>query len=92
MEFIEKHKVKTFDDLVFKPHRHLTLIERATHAVMEFPNTHSIYVVFGTDGTKFYEAWASHESEPRHFLSKNEVTELMLVTQSRKKEDFNYMN
>jgi hypothetical protein len=65
------------------------------HAVIEFPNGQSISVVGGApglygDGEKTFEAWASHESEPRGWLSKDEVTELMLVTQSQKIGETNH--
>ena len=49
MEFLQKNKVKTFDDLVFKPHGNPYNVG-AVQAVMEFDNGHSISVVGGGTG------------------------------------------
>jgi len=89
MEFIEKHKVKTFDDLVFKPHAN-TFNVGAVQAVMKFENGHSISVVGGGnglygDGVTTFEIWASWQDDVKGWLTKDEVTEAMLETQSKPK-------
>jgi hypothetical protein len=94
MDFFERHRVKTFDDLKFKPHA-VSGLYGGIHAVIDFPNGQSISVVGGAqglygDGVKTFEVWASHEPDPRGWLSKDEVTELMLITQSQKIGETNY--
>ena len=89
MEFLQKNKVKTFDDLVFKPHGNPYTVG-AVQAVMEFENGHSISVVGGGtglygNGVSTFEAWASWQDDVQGWLSKDEVTELMLETQSKPK-------
>ena len=91
MDFIQKHKVKTFEDLVFKPHNNHWNVG-AVQSVMEFPNGHSISVVGGGvglygDGVSTFEVWASWEDDVRGFLTKSEVTEVMLETQSKSPRD-----
>ena len=87
MDFFEKNKVKTFDDLVFKPHPN-TFNVGAIQAIIEFENGHSISVVGGGqglygNGVSSFEAWASWQDDVQGWLSKDEVTELMLETQSK---------
>jgi hypothetical protein len=89
MDFFEKNKVKTFDDLVFKPHGNAFNVG-AIQAVMKFDNGHSISVVGGGqglygNGVSSFEAWASWQDDVQGWLSKDEVTELMLETQSKPK-------
>lgn len=89
MDFFEKNKVKTFDDLVFKPHGNHWNVG-AVQAVMEFPNGHCISVVGGGqglygDGVNTFEVWASWQEDVQGYLTKDEVTEVMLETQSKSK-------
>lgn len=89
MDFISEHKVKTFDDLVFERHANFWNVG-AVQAVMEFPNGHSISVVGGGtglygDGKTDFEVWASWQDDVEGYLTKEQVTEVMLETQSKSK-------
>lgn len=89
MEFLQKNKVKTFDDLVFKPHGNPYNVG-AVQSVMEFENGQSISVVGGGvglygDGVTSFEAWASWQDDVQGWLTKEEITEVMLETQSKPK-------
>jgi|694.fasta_scaffold19185_16 hypothetical protein len=91
MDFFEKYKVKTFDDLVFKPHRNYFNVG-AIHAVMEFPNGHAISVVGGGtglygDGETTFEVWTSWQEDVQGYCTKDEVTELMLLTQYKSEKN-----
>jgi len=91
MDFVQKNKVKTFDDLVFKPHQN-TFMVNAVQAVMEFPNGHSVSVVGGGrglygDGVSTFEVWTSWQDDVQGWLTKEEVTELMLETQTKRGHD-----
>jgi hypothetical protein len=89
MDFLEKHKVKTFDDLVFKSHPNSFNVG-AVQAVMEFENGHSVSVVGGGNGlygngVSTFEIWASWQDDVQGWLTKEEITEVMLETQSKPK-------
>jgi hypothetical protein len=88
-DFLEKNKVKTFDDLVFKSHLN-SLNVGAVQAIMDFENGHSVSVVGGGkslygDGVTTFEIWASWQDDVQGWLSKEEITEVMLETQSKPK-------
>jgi hypothetical protein len=82
--FFEKFKVKTFNDLVFKTHPNGM---GGVQATMKFPNGHSISVVGGSmglygDGVKTFEIWTSDNDDVVGWLTPDEVTQHMLITQS----------
>ena len=87
-DFFEKFKVRTFEDLVFSPHPNKM---GGVQAVMEFENGHSISVVGGGsmglygDGITTFEIWVSWQDDVQGWLTKDEVTEAMLETQSKPK-------
>lgn len=83
-DFFEKFKVKTFEDLVFKAHPNN---RGGVQATMDFPNGHSISVVGGSqglygDGVKTFEIWTSDNNDVVGWLSPDDVTKHMLITQS----------
>jgi hypothetical protein len=66
---MQKLKIFTFEDLVFKPHQ---VVPDAKSAFLEFPNGTSASVVGGGAGANLYgngkttfEIWYSEEEEPR---------------------------
>ena len=86
-KFLEDRKVKTFDDLVFKPRKHFGGIQ----ATMKFPNGHKISVVGGVkglhgDGVKTFEIWRSCDIDVKGYLTKDEITAEMLELQSLSKD------
>jgi hypothetical protein len=86
-KFLETKKVKTFDDLEFKPHE----LKGAVHAVMTFPNGHRISVVGGGrglygDGVNTFEIWRSCDGDVKGHLTKDDVTDQMLELQSMNKD------
>ena len=83
-DFFEKFKVKTFDDLDFKPHPNS---RGGVQATLDFPNGHSISVVGGSqglygDGVNTFEIWTSDSNDVVGWLSPEDVTKHMLITQS----------
>ena len=83
-DFFEEFKVKTFDDLVFNSHPNGM---GGVQARMKFPNGHSISVVGGSqglygDGVNDFEIWTSDNNDVVGWLSPDEVTQHMLITQS----------
>jgi len=86
-DFFEEFKVKTFEDLVFNPHPHA---KGGVQAIMKFQNGHSISVVGGSngylrlygDGVTTFEIWTSDNNDVVGWLTPDEVTQHMLITQS----------
>ena len=82
-QFLEKRKVKTFDDLVFKNRP----LFGGVQATMEFPNGHKISVVGGVkglhgDGVDTFEIWRSCDLDIKGYLTKDEITSEMLELQA----------
>ena len=86
-EFIEKRKVHTFGDLVFKKRP----VTGGVQAVMEFANGHKISVVGGGqglygDGINTFEIWRSCDEDVKGRLTKEEVSIQMLELLSMSKD------
>ena len=91
MDFFGRNRVKTFEDLVFKPHKN-PYNDGAIQSVMVFENGHYISVVGGGqglygNGVSTFEVLASWQDDVQGWLSKDEVTELMLETQYKRPSD-----
>jgi hypothetical protein len=91
MDFFERNRVKTFEDLIFEPDTNPYNVG-SIQAKMKFENGHSISVLGGGqygygDGVSTFETWTTWEDDVQGWLSKDEVTELMLETQYKRPSD-----
>lgn len=83
--------MKTFEDLVFKPHP--IGIKEARQAVIKFDNSVELSVIIGSyekvgfysNGINTYEAYCMNceEDEPMGYLTTDEVTAYMIELQNR---------